>query len=102
VVRNLNSGSDVATGIGMQADGKIVAAGWTGPRGGRDYKFAVVRYNTGGGADSTFSGDGVAITNFTPGNDYAWDMALQPDGKIVAVGRAKGAGGVFALARYEG
>jgi uncharacterized delta-60 repeat protein len=102
VVTNLKSGSDVATGVGIQADGKVVAAGWTGPSGSLDYRFAVARYDTNGVPDSTFSGDGVASTDFTGGNDYAWDMALQADGKIVAVGRAGGAGGRFALARYEG
>jgi uncharacterized delta-60 repeat protein len=100
VTTNFESGFDIATGMALQGDGKIVAAGWTGPAGGNNYKFALARYTTGGALDGTFSGDGKVTTNFTPGYDYAWDMALQPDGKIVAVGRAAGKGGKFALARY--
>jgi len=103
VVTDLNSSSwDVATGVGVQGDGKLVAAGWTGPARGNNYRFAVLRYDTNGGLDTTFGDNGVVRTNFTPGADFAWDMALQSDGKIVAVGRAGGAGGKFALARYTG
>jgi uncharacterized delta-60 repeat protein len=100
VVQNLNTGSDVLTGVSVDASGRIVAAGWTGPRRSLNYRFAVARYNPDGSLDSTFSGDGVTSTDFTGGNDYAWDMALQEDEKIVAVGRAGGQGGRFALARY--
>jgi uncharacterized delta-60 repeat protein len=100
VITNLNTGSDVATGVAVQGDGRIVAAGWSGPSRSNDYRFAVARYNSDGGLDSTFSGDGNVTTNFTSGNDYAWDMALQADGKIVGVGGARGAGGRFAVARY--
>jgi hypothetical protein len=39
-------------------------------------------------------------TNFTRGNDYAWDLGLQTDGAIVLVGSAAGAGGRLAVARY--
>lgn len=40
-----------------------------------------------GDLDATFSGDGLQTTNFTGSwNDAIWDIALQPDGKIVAVG----------------
>jgi uncharacterized delta-60 repeat protein len=99
-ITNLNTGSDEATGVGVQGDGKIVAAGWTGPAGSNNYRFAVARYSTDGALDGTFSDDGWTTTNFTAGNDYAWDMSIQADGKIVAVGRAGGSGGLFALARY--
>jgi hypothetical protein len=78
-----------------------VAAGWSGPAGSSDYRFALARYNTDGTLDTTFSGDGKVTTNFTSGNDFAWGMAIQGgDDKIVAVGRSGGSGGKFALARY--
>ncbi len=47
---------------------------------------------------------GIQTTDFG-GSDGAGGVALQPDGKIVAVGQAVAAGGAagdFALARYEG
>jgi hypothetical protein len=44
------------------------------------------------------------VTNFTRrdgfGDDFANGVAIQADGKIVAVGRAGGGSGRFALARY--
>ena len=53
-----------------------------------------------GDLDTTFSGDGKLTTNFTTGDDVAFGVAIQSDGKIVAAGRAPGSGGRFALARY--
>jgi uncharacterized delta-60 repeat protein len=54
-----------------------------------------------GDLDSSFSGDGRAVANFTAGNDFANGVAIQADRKIVAAGRAGGKGGRFALVRYE-
>jgi uncharacterized delta-60 repeat protein len=51
--------------------------------------------------DSTFGGDGKVITDFGPSFDGATAVAIQADGKIVAVGGAGGNGGRFALARYD-
>lgn len=84
--------------VALQSDGKIVAVGHTG---GAD--FALARYNATGTLDTSFSGDGKQITDFGDphyGTDFgAYDVALQPDGKIVAVGRS--GNGAFALARYN-
>jgi uncharacterized delta-60 repeat protein len=77
----------------MQADGKIVAAG-----DGTSSVFALARYNTDGSLDTTFSGDGITTTDFSPYYDVAYAVAIQGDGKIVAAGAANGS--VFALARY--
>lgn len=50
----------------------------------------------------TFGGDGKVVTAFA-GGAYGVAVAVQPDGKIVAVGAAAGESftGVFALARYD-
>jgi uncharacterized delta-60 repeat protein len=95
------AGPDEAVGVAVQpSDGRIVAAGWTVSSGGR---FAVTRYEPGGGLDSSFGGDGKVATNFTGRFDAAFDVAVRAaDGKIVAVGRAAGLGGRFAVARYTG
>ena len=45
-----------------------------------------------GALDPTFSGDGKVLTNVTPRSDFAIDVALQADGKIVAAGIAGGEG----------
>ena len=93
---------DTANDVAIQADGKIVAAGTAGegepPR--FDSKFAVIRYHPGGGRDAGFSGDGKAVTNFTPSFEDGNGVAIQADGNIVVAGRAAGNGSRFALTRY--
>src|SRR6185295_4666277 len=75
-----------------QANGKIVAVGFAD-----NCDFALVRYNTDGSLDTSFSGDGRQRTHFAS-CAVANGVALQGDGKIVAVGQI---GGDFALARYN-
>jgi uncharacterized delta-60 repeat protein len=79
-----------------QPDGKIVAVGGDGN------DFALARYNPNGSLDTSFSGDGKQTTVFSDEVDEANGVAIQGDGKIVAVGRA-GSTRVFsfALARYN-
>lgn len=92
---------DIANGLAVQADGKIVAVGQTVSAAGPD-AFAVVRYNTDGSLDTTFSGDGIVTTDIGTVHDRAYDVAIQSDGKLVVAGTAKGGGGYdFALVRYN-
>jgi uncharacterized delta-60 repeat protein len=68
----------------IQADGKIVVAG---PRlTGGNLDFGLARYNPDGSLDSTFGTGGQVTTAVGTGNDYADQMAIQPDGKIIVVG----------------
>ncbi|HEY3105262.1 MAG TPA: delta-60 repeat domain-containing protein [Gaiellaceae bacterium] len=99
VLTNLTTGLDAGFDAALDGSGKIVAVGRAGGGGGR---FAVLRYLPNGSLDTTFGGgDGKISTNFTTGDDFAFGVAIQPsDGKIIAVGRAGGSGGVFAVARY--
>jgi uncharacterized delta-60 repeat protein len=64
-------------------------------------RFALARYNSDGTLDPSFGGDGKVTTNFTPSADFAFGVAIQADGKIVATGRAGGSGGRVAVARYN-
>jgi uncharacterized delta-60 repeat protein len=88
-------GGDAANGVAIQGDGKIVAVGYDGTTANR--AFALARYNPNGSLDTTFSGDGKQTTDFG-GIDRAAAVALQGNGRIVAVG---GANADFALARYN-
>lgn len=45
-----------------------------------------------GTLDANFDGDGRVTTDILSGNDRAFGVALQPDGKIVAVGGSISAG----------
>jgi uncharacterized delta-60 repeat protein len=103
-----NGGHEYATGMALQADGKIVVVGWqydTGyPENGT--WFALARYRADGSLDTPF---GWRYTSFL--GDVAFGaqalaqaVAIQADGKIVAAGSAAASSiqGGFALARYEG
>jgi uncharacterized delta-60 repeat protein len=89
------SAGETATAMAIQADGKILVAGYY--CNGSNCDFMVARHLPDGSPDASFDGDGVVITNFG-GFDQANAMALQSDGKIVLAGSS---GGVFAVARYH-
>jgi len=62
----------------------------------------VVRYNTDGSLDSGFDFDGKVTTAVGAGHDWANSVAIQGDGKIVAVGYTfNGSDGDFAVVRYS-
>ena len=96
VTTNFTAGDDVASGVAIQSDGKIVTAG----SAGNTPDFALARYNADGSLDTTFDGDGKVETDFS-GNDVAFAVAIQSDGKIVAVGRDGIIASDFAIARYN-
>ena len=73
--------------VASQADGKIVVAG-QGTRPGGNFDFVLARYNADGSLDASFDGDGRVFTDFGY-SDGAYGLAIQPDGKIVAVGNAR-------------
>ena len=72
-------------GIALQPDGKIVVAGYSeGATTSED--FVVARYKPDGALDTSFGSGGYVVTVFNADYDDAYDLLLQPDGKIVAVG----------------
>ncbi len=106
-----------ANALAIQSDGKIVAAGrsWAvfPPQGFPEYDFALACYNPDGTLDPLFGAGGKVTTtvndNANPTlTNQAWGVAIQADGKIVAVGSVEsalaqqGASNVyFAVARYS-
>ncbi|MET9378325.1 calcium-binding protein [Streptomyces sp. NPDC002992] len=84
--------TDMAHGVAVHSDGRIVAAGASGN------DFAVARLLADGAPDPAFSGDGRTTTDFDGGGELARAVVLQPDGRIVAGGNRAGD---FALARYQ-
>jgi uncharacterized delta-60 repeat protein len=88
--------ADAATAVVIQADGKIIAGGFTLNNQGAP-EFALARYNADGSLDSTFGTGGLVITIFSGGGANLNALALQPDGEIVAVGT----NGRFVAARYN-
>jgi uncharacterized delta-60 repeat protein len=79
-------------------NGKLVVAGDTiVPPPGND--FALARYLPDGSLDPVFDGDGRVSTDFSGFADVATALVVQPNGFVVAAGRA--GNGSFALARYR-
>ncbi len=90
---------DGAFASALQADGKIVAAGYAVE--GEIARFAIVRLNADGTLDTTFDGDGKVTTSIGD-FDIAHAVAVQPDGKIIAAGyTSNGTNADFALVRYN-
>jgi uncharacterized delta-60 repeat protein len=84
--------------IAMQGD-KIVAVCSTAQGGTRGIDFGVARFNANGSLDTSFGSAGRRTISFDTGSEYAWSVAVQPDGKIVAAGYSDNAEGDFAVAR---
>jgi uncharacterized delta-60 repeat protein/RHS repeat-associated protein len=103
VVTDFASGDDVARAVAVQPDGKTVVVGQSQvtTAGVTNYNFSIVRYNVDGTLDTTFgdclfASPGKTTVDFFS-DDYAYAVAIQPDGKIVVAGQS--GGGDFAVAR---
>ena len=98
---------ETANVVAMQPDGKILIAGTgIGPPIFFRQTFLLARYREDGALDSGFGIGGMAYTSFAGRADIAMSLALQPDGKIIAAGRAHSNRDPsfppdFALARYH-
>jgi uncharacterized delta-60 repeat protein len=121
VSTDFGGAGDVAQGVALQGDGKLVVAGCTATpgvtaalescgktTGGNPGDFALARYNTNGALDPSFGVNGLVTTDFQGLSDGATDVAIQPDSRIVAAGLAttcvapgQGCALGFALARYD-
>jgi uncharacterized delta-60 repeat protein len=104
VITDFGGNSDGVSGLIIQRDGRIVAVGsafsWERPEQAR---FAIARFKPDGSLDVTFGGNGTVVTDFVNTPAQAKAVAIQNDGRIVAVGFS-GVDGVrtdFALARYN-
>ena len=62
---------------------------------------ALVQVTAAGTLDSSFSGDGIQLTNFAGSPDRGYAAALQPDGRLVVAGLYFGDRIDFGLARFN-
>ena len=99
--------TDIAEAVAIQTDGDIVAAGTGDPTinmAENEEDFAVARYNSDGGLDGGFGGDGKVTTDIfsNDSTDLAHGLALLPGNKILVVGSAqKSLGAGLTLVQYE-
>jgi uncharacterized delta-60 repeat protein len=87
VFTDFAGGPDQATGVAIQADGKIVASGRGSPPQGPGW-FAVARYNPDGALDAGFGQGGTVTTVVGSSGVTVNDVAVQSDGKILVGGSA--------------
>jgi uncharacterized delta-60 repeat protein len=93
-----------ALAVAVQSNGEIVAAGETSASSSPEDEpasFALARYTSTGQLDTTFGTGGLVTTAFGNNTAFVSKLAIQSDGKIVAVGNSGAANG-FTLARYLG
>jgi len=93
-------GNGVCNSSIRQPDGKLILFGWSTDV--NNLSFAALRYNADGTLDSTFGENGIVVTDIGGISDYGYSVALQSDGKIVAVGYTYTADDVYnyAVVRY--
>jgi uncharacterized delta-60 repeat protein len=91
------SSSDVFYSCITQPNGKILIGGgyYAFPE-----KFCVKRFLPNGAVDSSFGSSGTVVTQLGSADGYIYDMALQSDGKILALGQS-GTAIPSAVVRYN-
>jgi uncharacterized delta-60 repeat protein len=97
MLTDFHRSTDIAHGVAMQADGKIVVVGTTYTN--NDFSnedFAIARYNADGTLDDAFGVKGRVTLDFPGLAAVASSVVVQRDGKIVV------AGGAFPLFTFLG
>jgi uncharacterized delta-60 repeat protein len=98
VIAMLGANADSIRKVRLQADGKIVVVGQS-YKVGEGYNFMIVRYNSNGTLDTTFNSTGFVTYNVSgESDDYAGEIVVQPDGKLVIAGNS---GSNIVLMRYH-
>jgi uncharacterized delta-60 repeat protein len=85
VLTDFTNQNDIAFGVAIQPDGKIVVAGTIFNATGTEIS-AFARYLPNGSLDSSFDGDGKATFDAPAADEVVGDVAIQGDGRIVAIG----------------
>ncbi|MCC6690269.1 MAG: T9SS type A sorting domain-containing protein [Bacteroidia bacterium] len=97
VSTDVAGGNDEARAVAIQADGKIVVAGYAVLGAASD--FAVMRYTSAGALDATFGTSGIQYTSISGITDIANAILIVPsNGRIILGG---GSNGKFCLIAYK-
>jgi uncharacterized delta-60 repeat protein len=94
---------DEANSVAITPDGGIAVAGTTNAKNQlRD--MGVVMYRPNGSLNTSFAGDGKAVTDFMGLSEVGQSILVQRDGKVLVGGLINGpgtAGGYFGVARFR-
>jgi len=97
---SFGTGWDYGQDVVVQTDGKVILAGG-GYAGDWNTDFGLVRFNTNGTLDASFSGDGKVLTEFFGSSDRILSVTMQGN-SVLAVGYATHCYGEdLAIARYD-
>lgn len=103
IITELGESFDGISSLAIQADGKIVAAGYS--YGATHSDFGIARYNIDGSLDNSFSLDGKLVFDFDTTFSIPYAVVIQSDNKIVVGGFATlndtSIADCFALARLN-
>lgn len=98
---------DEAHGVAIEADGKIVVAGWVYEGQSSSGNFTVTRYRTDGALDPAFGGTGIVVTPVATGTkaDEGRAVMLQDDSRVpttrvIVAGSVNTTNSDFAVTRY--
>lgn len=98
LIANYNT---IINSTAIQADGKIVAAGYSSPVNSNTNQFTLARYNNDGTIDTSFGNAGIVTTAIFD-NSQINSVVIQSDGKILAAGYCKdSSNNMIAVARYN-
>jgi uncharacterized delta-60 repeat protein len=87
---DFSGGYDFPQAIAIDSAGRIIVAGYTqNPNNGQLIDFAVVRYNTAGGLDTTFGSGGKTTVDFNGDFDAAGSLAIDASNNIIVGGSTR-------------
>jgi uncharacterized delta-60 repeat protein len=79
-------------GVRVDAEGRIVVTGEVHHQSDDSRDLIVVRVMPNGSLDDTFGDEGIVTVDFDGGRDVGHDLAIDAEGRIVVVGRARSNG----------
>jgi len=89
--------------LAIQPNGQILAAGYKSSGTIASFDLALARFNSDGTLDTEFATNGKFTLDVLGGEDRFWNLAVQPDRRIIAVGNAFNGGDQdFLIARFLG
>jgi uncharacterized delta-60 repeat protein len=93
------TGNDVANGVSLQVDGKIIVVGQGQEPTHTDSDYRVVRLNANGTLDEGFGENGTVLLPVGSNNDAAYNVITLADAKIVLVGSSVASDSDFSVVR---
>jgi uncharacterized delta-60 repeat protein len=85
--------------VAVDSQDRVVVAGTS--FNGSDFDFSVVRYTSAGVLDTSFSADGIVVTDIGSGDDYGYGVVVDSQDRVVVAGQSDNSGDIdFAVVRY--